>query len=678
MPDIAVTRPRAQGYGASLGSEYFRLSPSPDIGLNIYTRDSLAPRQDQQGSAGHNVLELGYAFGRSNLTGGEGLDWWPRVVGETPGELDDIRFWDSANLDIRRPKSGNPYEVTLVKELEVFWTPGSSPLDMGTSRDAVYVIEDTDIHRFDDWGDSTPDDTDTVGAAVLTAIDVGLDDAVVVLNADGDLYFKPADSDSYVLLYEQGVTDTGEAIIAAWWRKGRVIAARRDAANADDAELIEIAPGTSGTTGSPTVTPVVTVIDTYAGVLNDVVDAGHALVAAFSDGSLRSYVTQTDTAGGTPVLTVHARAQVPHGENPYALGWNLGSLLIFTTSSSPSAGTTTTRMYLAEVLDARFEFVVAGLRLLRVWESSSEVAPAYTKNIVATRDEIFFLIGEGANDWSIWRFDLVTEGVFRHHQAERAGGTGLVFFDDRLAFIDGTDILIQSATVFVASGYLITPNITFGLNTPINWTSFVLEAQGLEDSGSKIIYYRSEDPTSILSPDAAGWVLVDTFTDPAQVGVEKPIVNTTSNQLSLKVQIFRSTDTLSAPNLTRFAVRGLPKHRDWVVDLPVNVSDLVTAPGRMPLRVPGHGDVQHRKLVALQGASTTLEVLDPPITLRGVVESLVEPTLVMTDRGSQSRVCMVRFLGTLVTTAASASAQGNAGLGVSLLGVSTVGIGEII
>jgi hypothetical protein len=659
-----------------IGEKYVRLAVTPDAPLNIYTRDSLAPRQDEQASGGNNVLQIGHAFGRSNLTGGEGLDWWPRIVGETGSELDRIRFWDSANLDISRPEAGQPYQVKLTKAMETFWTPTDAPVDMGASRDAIYIAAGNDVHRFDDWTDNTPDDTDTLGAVDIAMIDVGLDDTVVVVNTDGDIYIKPSVSDAYVLLYEAGVT--GNGIEAAWWRKGRVMAVRRDAAAADDAELIEISPGIGGTPAVPTAAGVVVVIDTFAGECNDIADAGHALVAAFSDGSIRSYVPQTDSAGGTPVLTVRARVQVPTGENPTVLGWNIGNLMVLTVSENPSSSDSTVRLYQGEVLDVRFEFVVGPLQLARVWSTSTETAPNYTKNMVSTRDEMFFTVCEGPSvGFSLWRFDLVTNGLFRQHQTACASGGGLVYFDGRIAFIDGPDITLESETDYVAEGYVITPNITFGLNTPINWTNFVLEAQGLESAGARVELYRSIDPASILSPDAPGWVLVETFTDPIQSGVELAKINITSNHLAMMVKVYPSNGLDSTPNVTNFAVRGLAKHRDWIVDLPVNVSDYVTAPNRSPMRVPGHGDAEHRDLVALQGLSTTLEVYDPPITLKGIVETILEPTGYITDRGSQSKMCMIRFLGSLVGTEESASSQGNAGLGVATLGIGTLGIGEI-
>lgn len=672
---IAVTRPRAQGYGALIGDDWFRMAPSQAARATVYTQDSLAKRQDNEGSAGDNVLEVGYGFSRANLTGGEGLDWWPRIVGEKGRETDAIRFWDSSNLDISRPDSGNPYHLELVKEWETFWTPTDPPVDMGASRDAFYIAESTDVHRFDDWGDNTPDDSDTLGAADVVMIDVGLDDVVIALDADGDLYIKPADSDSYLLMYE--ATVTGDPIISAWWRKGRVIAGRKDTANAADGELIEIAPGIGGTTGTPTTTPVVSVIDTYTGTLNDVIDAGHALVGAFSDGSLRSYVPQSDSAGDTPVLTVRAGTRVPTGETPYALGWNLGVLVFMTHATTPSSSDAIVRIYSATVLDERFDYTVGDMQLLRAWSGSVESAPSYTKNIVSSRDEIYFIVGEDTAEYSVWRLDLVTLGLFRQHDADRAAGVGLVFFDDRLAFCDGDDVILESDTVYAADGYVISPNITFGLNTPINWTNFVLEALNLQTAGTKVELYRSTNPDAILDPNHSSWIIIETYTDPAQSGVEKAAINITANQMAMMVKVYRSTNTLVSPNVKRHAVRGLPKHRDWICDVPINISDIVTAPNRMPLRVPGHGDLVHQSVISIQGKSTTLQVLDPPITFRGVVDAILEPVDYITDRGSQGQYCMVRFLGKLVGTSASSAVQGNAGTGIQLLGVATTGIGQV-
>ena len=679
---VAVTRPRAQGYGVSIKNDWFRVAPDNEVPINIYTRDSLAERTDFRGSPEENVLDIGYAFSRSNLTGGEGLDWWPRQAGEREIPTDPIRFWDSSNINIKRPDAGEPYKLELSPTWFEFWAPSLSEVqDMGASRDNLYIVGATaidEVNRFADLGDTTPDNT-----ASLTGnpdqLAVGADNSVAVTMLPGNVKFKGSQTEIFLTVYDSA--SDGDDVEAVWYVKDRIVAARNDQTSAAQGELIEIAPGMGGTPAAPTVTPIITTFDTFEGECYDVVDAGHAIVASFSDGSIRSYVPQTDTAGGTPLLTVRGRTQVPVGEVVYKMGVNAGVLLVFTLEELPGTSLTTVRLYSASVLDERFDYVVGGLQLLRVWTDTIETTPAYKKNIVSSRDQVFFLMGEAANNVNLWRMDMVTSGLFRHETLAKTDVEGLVFFDSLLGWINNVpsnDAVEFEDTQLATSGYLITPNITFGLNTPINWASFTIDILNLTTGGTEVVFYRSTDPEAILDPNHASWTIVSTITDPAQSGIETPITNTTSKQLALKLELTPSTNGLVSPLVNRTAVRGFPEHRDWIVEVPINVSDMVEAPGRQPLRVAGHGDATHNRLLDLQGASTTLEVLDPPITLRGVVETILEPTHYVTHRGSQSRRCIVRFLGIRISSGGSGAVQGNAGMGIMTMGIGTMGTGEQI
>ncbi len=671
---IAVTRPRAQGYGAQVGDKWFRLAADPDTPLRTYTRDSLADRFDQSTNPDENVLDLGHAFNRTNLTGGEGLDRWPRVTGELPIATDPIRFWDSENLDIRRPASGAPYELTLVKDVVTFDTPAANPVDMGTSKDNIYVIHGSTVERYADWADTTPEDTDVIGVTLIQ-LAVGQDNSVAVLDNAGDVWFKGSQADAYVKVYDS--TTDGDNAVGVWWVKDRIIVATNDTATAAAGSLIEFLPTMGGTPASPTAVPAIyTTFDTFEGECYDVVDAGHAIVACFSDGSLRSYVPQTDTAGGVPLLTIRAQVDVPEGEVAYRLGHNLGVLLVFTVEEIPSSSMTHARVYQSSVLDVRFEFVVGQLQLLRTWENSIESAPSYTTNIVSTRDQMFFWIGETTATYNLWRIDLVTIGVFRQAAHARTTAVGTVIFDDRLAFCDGADVVIENTTNFVTEGYLITPSITFGLNTAINWTNFTIEATNLDHFGSQVDMYRSDDPAGLLDKNHSSWILVTSLTAQAQSGIEQAVINATSNSLAIQIRVFAATDLVDTPTLNKFGVRGLPRHRDFIVEVPINVSDMVEAPGRMPLRVPGIGHTNHTALLDLQGKSTTLEIPDPPISIRGIVDNILEPVTYTTDRGSQSRMAVLVFRGTRLGGGTAAAGVGNAGWGVAKMGITTMGIGE--
>jgi len=613
---------------------------------------------------------LGYAFSRSNLTGGEGLDWYPRQTGEIRSELDQIRFWDSADLEISRPDAGRPYTVQLVPATATFLTPATAPLDMGASRDRAYLISGTNVLRYNNFDDTTAEDTDNIGTTLIQ-VAVGADNSVAVLDNTGDIWFKGTQTENYLRVYNSAADSVMLNALAIWLVKGRIIAYCNDSTTASDGVMLEIAPVITGTPATPTAgTHTYTVIDTFNCVMNDCVDAGHAIIAAFSDGSLRSYVPESDNAGVAPLLSVRARVTMPGRERPYSLGWNLGKLLVLTLDTDQDHA----RLYTAEVLDVRFDYVVGGLQLVRTWENSGETAPAYTKNMVATRDEVLFWIAEDIAENNLWRYDLVTQGLFRDRKDERSAALGSVIFDDVLAFIQGANLVTTVAT-FKTSGYLITPNITFGLNTPINWTAFVIEAAELGPAGVEIAFYRSSDPESILDPNHGGWVLINTVSDLAQSGVEQTKINVTSNTQALMVKLNGPSNGLSTPVLTRFAMRGMPKHRDWIAEVPISISDMVYAPGRMPLRIPGWGDQVHNTLLAKEGASTVLTVLDPPITIRGIVDKIIEPTETVGTRGSQGRVLVVVFRGTRVGVGSEGgSEQGITGLGIGQLGVATIGI----
>jgi len=664
------TRPRAQGYGVQIGEEWFRIAPSSDVPLNIYTQDSLAPRQENRASVEENVLDLGIAWSRSNLTGGEGMDRFPRGPGEQPQETDAIRFWDSSNVEINRPKEGDPYSIKLSTVSTLFTTPASAPVDMAASIDHWWYIGGTSVFRFDDFANTVADDTDNLADGNLVQIEASADNQVAVLTTSGDIWYKGANTNTYLKVYDQPTQ--GFPAQAIWLVKGRIIAATRDTASAGDGRMLEIAPVIGGTPATPTQgATVITIVDTFTQTMNACVDAGHAIVAAFADGSLRSYVTQTDTQGGSPDLTVHARTQVPRGENPYALAWNMGTLLILTIDSDGDH----VRLYKAEVLDERFDFVVGDMQLLRTWTGPGETAPNYTKAMVATRDSILFWMEETDNVMNMWRYDLVTAGLVRERGEARTGVVSSVVFEDVIGFIDGTSIYVSSTTDRVAEGYLISPILNLGLNTTINWAAFVLAAKGLASNAKVEFYYSIEPEVAILNPTHASWISIQTLSAPGHSGVEQTKVGISSNTLALKIVLKRGSFN-NSPEVTRIAVRGIPAHRDWIAEVPINVSDMVEAPGRAPYRVPGLGHTTHSRLFALSGLSVTLTLLQPPMVLHGVVHRIAEPTAYTGDRGSVTRVAVLQFRGS--RTGATISDEGQSlgvlGLGIGQVGTASVGV----
>ena len=670
-------RPKAEGYGAQLAARWYRLATSPEFPIMVQTKDSLAQRLDQIGSVHENVLDVGYAFSRNNLTGGEGLDWYPRVsqTGE-PQPNDEIRFWDSKNLSILHPDAGQQYRMILGRPPETFYTPETPPVDLAVSGEFIYVGFGTKVTWFDDWLNNTPVDTFDFQVNVSLVV-AGSGNDVYVLTADGHLWFKPFNETTFVEVYDlTGSGNNTRPLTNIWLVKGRILAERLDVASQlGTTELVSGTPvGTDTGGGTATWSLEFILIDTAQGRFRRFIDAGTAVVGIVSDGSIRSYVPQTDTSGSDTVLTIRGRTNVPIGEESLSIGYGAGKLIILTVADQQSASQQVVRAYTAEVLSEQFDFIVGSMQIRRVWNGTNE-PPSKTKNMPSTRDRIIWMVEEVAGGETAWAYDVTTDGMQRVIEIG-ADSTALIVFDSIFGFIQGPNVVRQSTTHYQPEGYLISPNINFGLNTDISWMSVVIEGQDLETAGDQIELWRSTDPEAIQDPNHFSWVLAARISNPAQSGLEISMIGVKSKSLALQVKVFATQGNTRTPKVTRFAVRGFPAHRDLVVTLPVNVSDIISAPGRMPYRLAGWGNETHTRLLSLIGNSLEVIVLDPPVWIWGVVDKVSEPTEYISARGSASVVCQVQVRGKIRTSAGSGIS--NAGLGIGRLGVSLLGVEKVL
>ena len=667
-----VRRPKAEGYNVRIGTKWYRTVANKQTQVQIGTRDSLAPRQDQNGSIYQNVLDIGYAWGRTDLSGGEGLDWDPREISleQNQASLDLIRFWDSLGIDTRRPDSaGGQYSLRLGRGSELWQgtLPNDDPLDLTTSDQFWYVSDGETVRWYDSW------DGPQVGSAIpavgfdATAIAAAPNDTVMAV-ADGDVWVMTPGAGVFILAY----TATGNNKLNAqgiWYVNGRFIMSAWD--STDNAQLWEIA--WDGTDWEPVDGEE---IDTATAPFWSVVESGPAIVSACGDGTVRTYTPATDDP--ELVLLPRARLTMPEGETPILLGSNAGVLLILTTADRAEADREELRLYQSQVLDARFNYVVGGLQLRREW-LGTEHEPLVTRAMSNTRDDIYLFVKEvkqGVPFESLWRFDVVTSGLTRVSAVEGIDLNGLIIFDNITAGIDfaNLNIIINDESEHVTAGYMIFPNITFGLNTDISWLTTVVEAHDLVDQGAQIELYRSTDETAILDPDHPSWVLVQRISSPGNTSVEVPLVGVKSRTISLQLRMASAASNTISPKVTRVAIRGIPAHRDLIMVVPVNVSDYVSVPHRTPMRVPGLGYQLHAEMLNLVGENVEAALIDPPILFRGIVNNVSEPIEVLSNRGSVTRYCLVEFRGQRLTNISGTT--GDAGMGLGLMGIATVGIGQ--
>lgn len=647
-----VRRPKAEGYNIRVDAQWFRTVAGPQSPLQIGTRDSLAERIDQRSSIYNNILDIGYAWGRTDMSGGEGLDWDPRELAleQEQVALDPIRFWDSENIDVRRSREGNIASITLSSREEI-WKNFVALNDLATSDKHLFVSYGTTLEWWADW-DGAPVDSATASAAIkrIEASDAG---DVAVLLDDETMQYLPAGTNTLVAI--PGLVD----VQRHWFAKGRFIAFTQDVSG--NSALVEF--DINGVIGAG---PFLT----FRGECLSMVSSGPAVVGAFSDGTIRSFVPeQSNQIDPSSVsLVIRGITDMPTGEVPFLLGSNADVLLIETRTTGDEPDNTL-RLYQAQVLDERSDYVIGQLQLRREWYDTASITEPL-KNMANTRDEIWFIIHEATNKEMVWRFDLVTNGMSRHLTTPLDVAHSIVVFDEVTGFVSGTDVY-KSSDLYAADSYLITPNITFGLNTDITWIAAVLEARNFLGQTDRVQLFRTSNPEAILDAAHQDWVLIKEFATVGSTNVEVSLTNVKSRTLAMKLQILPTSDTSSAPVVTRTAIRGIPAHRDLIMMVPFNVSDYLSVPGRKPARVAGLGYDIHEKVLNLVGKSVQATVLDPPIVFNGIVNNISEPVEYLSERGSVTRYVMVEFRGSRITSATAGSSD--VGVGIPVVGIPLVG-----
>ena len=668
-------RPKAEGYNISVSGKWFRTVAGPGAQMQIGTRDSLAPRQDQAGSIYANVLDIGYAWARTDLSGGEGLDWDPREIAleRNQTDLDLVRFWDSANIETQRPDTqGEQYKLELARTFEDSGFVLTAPVDMTVDTDFIYVADGDKVIIFTDWNDVAPVTASGLPVADdIIAIAAASNGTVMTTHESGDIFVKASGGTVFAIAYDASVGNNPLAK-GIWYLQGRFISALFNAPDAS--QLVEMVWSGTDWTDPPLV------LDTADAEFWSVVESGPAIVAACDDGTVRSYTP--DSSGATPTMNLipRSRTTMPEGETPILLGSNSSVLAIMTTADHEEVDREELRLYQAEVLPGQFDYVVGQIQLKREWRAADHEG-LVTRNMTNTRDAIFFFVKEEnraqfAVDESLWRFDVVTQGLTRVSVTAGVNLNGLVIFDQQIGGIDfqANEVLVSDPDIHETEGYVIFPNITFGLNTPITWIATVVEAHDLVDSGGQVELYYSTDPTAILDPFDPTWVLAQRLSSPGGSNIEVPFTKLSSRTLSLQLRIKASTSSSISPKVTRIALRGIPAHRDQIMLVPFNVSDYISVPGRKPNRVPHFGDSLHAEILDLVGQSVEVIMLDPPMGFRGVVNNVSEPIELLSDRGSVTRYATVEFRGQRLTQ--TVAPTGDAGMGLDLMGIPIMGVGQ--
>jgi len=199
-PTIPARYPKGEGYGALVGSHWVRLAPNRQQPVRFITRDSLADRNDDTGSVYENVLDIGQAFARGDLSGGEGLDWYPRQIAQLGDNevLDRIRYFDSTNIEVRRPLRGERAQIKLSRDMEQ-WATGQAYVDLATSDEHLFIAYDATVERWEDWDAIAPINS-AIASQPIARIEASPQGDLMALLTDGTIEYLAVGSTTFVPL----------------------------------------------------------------------------------------------------------------------------------------------------------------------------------------------------------------------------------------------------------------------------------------------------------------------------------------------------------------------------------------------------------------------------------------------------------------------------------------------
>jgi hypothetical protein len=631
LPTTAtVPRPQAQGFHAALDDLLLRLFVSRDRRIDVQTEPAQAERVDTRTDRQEFAADFGDVFGRSDFTGGEGLDWAHR-----PGltEDDARRYWDSKGVYVHPPAPGQTRQITLLRRTDSVLALAGSPRLVSLAG-VLYATDGTSVRRTNNPTDAVP---------LWTTSDPNAGEAaqpVAMLASYGDEVYAALGANGVHKRSSAGVWShfSNLAAVGVWHAKGRILVSTGQS-------LYEV------TAADPN--PAVPLRTLPPGqTWTDVVDAGVVLAGA-SNGYVFAFTTAV-TESGTGELILVAESQFEQ-EAVTCLGAAQGKVFVGTSQG------TTGRLWVGEVGDdGQFDGGVA-----REWVNG------VPRSIVADCENAYTAVANpDTGETFAWRYDVTTDGVFRHHAYPASGDTWLAIVNGTLfAGVTGSGVHRASSTQYVADGYLITPLADFHSTDVKAWIGALLDVGPLPD-GSKVELWYTTTPEAITDPAHPSWVRARTATASTTNVEEVLLPNVRARAIAGKFVLVAPAGAASTPAAYSCGFHMLPSESDVAVTLPVNVSDQIEMPGRAPIRVPGRGAETLAALQAREGATTLLEVYRPHELIRGVIENVSTPVEILTNRGSPATVTFVRVRGRRATSTGGAV---EGGFGIDMFGVPMFG-----
>lgn len=605
---------RGVGYHARLGTTYLRLVASPERQAQTETADLQAQRVDTSSNPEDFSNEYGLRYSIVDFSGGEGLRYAHRR--NTPIQN---RYYDSRNINV-----DSKGRVELLETTEEVESSANTGLYGDWDGTTLRWTDGTTLRATTDPEATTPtisneDPHAAEGASTITGI-VHVGTTLYAGVADGlHTYTVAAGSWSHLVTEANGMG-------RVWAAKGRCIYAAQDAnSNWVLRELTD--PSIPTTTDLITLPPGATFLDVADAQSHVLVSTSEGQVYAFTfDGSAFTL------SGQTPFID----------EVPCALGHALG-VVYFTTYATTRAGGKIGRLYRATIPDA--DGVLRDWQLLRKWGDDATTLDRTPYWLSVGRDSVFMAVREGASEVDLWRYDT-TYGAMHRSYIVGEGGNSRSF-----VIVDGVPWMWVDAggtyrvtDTLASSGYVISPLADHYTKDNKAWAGLEIKHSTLPGDGSSIAVAYTTEPDDIDDASSSTWTAGFT----KSLGAPSPETRLTDVESAFFATKTTLTNGTTDPKLDVVAVRSYPVDGDTLIDLPVNVSDQVSRPGRRRTNIKGHGNRVVEALRSIEGSSLELELYDFGERYIGSVAKVNRPVLQFTDRGTPSLVASIRFRGRLI------------------------------
>lgn len=617
-----LTQPKAWGYQARINDLYVRLADIADGSYLLQTEDaderSLRVIENPEDVS----QSTGLLFSRSDFSGGEGLGFAHRRDND---ERSPSRFWASSGVDVELSDAGELSAVTLLPsvgtalDLEDLSSTATGVAVNGAG-DRAFIAEGHSVRHstnLSTWTAQNPLGSGTTAVQAIAALGpevyAGYADDGIRKRDAGGTWAAWSDLDADGL----------------WAAKDRIIAA-------SGTGLYQ-----AGATNTSTLLHTLP-----AGfVWNDVAEAGRDIVAVASNGRMYFFTVGAD-------LTISLSAQVTTPDEVPTCVTAVHDTLFWGTKQQVGDGLVG-RWWRATLAPTTSTFTAASV--IREW-SDSELSPTGTdlapRSIFATRDAVFIGVGEG----QLWRYDLRNGARQSHlYMADAGVPEYIAQFQGRLVFTasrttptETAGLYAESTSEYVSSGWLVGPMGDLFTAENKAWAEAKLEVSDFGSGSVTLAYSTNPETLRTVTTQAAAnpteWTQALTRIGPSSPETAA-LSNVSERFIAGRIQLNRATDATKTPRVDSFSFRAYPDAPNFVVQLPVLVSDMVQLAGKRKVRARGLGREIYDRLNASESGSVEMELLDTDEIFDGRIRQISHMKEVTDRRGHRQLMAMVTFSG---------------------------------